>query len=52
MRIKISDSFKTGQILETTICDIPLLEKIFIIKIKQKYQSQLLIFAICRTLKK
>ena len=52
MRINIPDSFKTGQILETAICDIPLLEKIFIIKIRQKYQSQLLIFDICRTLKK
>ena len=52
MRINISDSFKTGQVLETAICNIPLLEKIFIIKTKQKYQSQLLIFAICRTIKK
>lgn len=52
MRINISDIFETGEILETVICDIPLSDKIFIIKIKQKYQSQLLISAICRTLKK
>ena len=50
MRINISDIFKTGEILETVICDIPLSDKIFIIKIKQKYQSQLLISAICRKL--
>jgi len=52
MRINISGIFKTGEILETVICDIPLSDKIFIIKIKQKYQSQLMISAICRTLKK
>lgn len=52
MRINIGDIFKTGEILETAIRDIPLSDRIFVIKIKQKQQQQLLIFAICRTLKK
>jgi hypothetical protein len=36
MRINISDIFKTGEILETAICDIPLSDKIFINKDKAK----------------
>lgn len=52
MRINICDIFKTGEILETAIRDIPLSDRIFIIKIKQKYQPQLLISASCGALKK
>jgi len=52
MRISIGDIFKTSEILETAIRDIHLSDRIFTIKIKQKYQPQLLISAICRALKK
>jgi len=52
MRINIGDIFKTGEILETAIRDIPLSDRIFVIKIKQKHQPQLQISASYRTFKK
>lgn len=39
MRINICDIFETVEILETVFRNIPLSDKIFSIKIKQKYQA-------------